>query len=306
MSEWWESKIKKIFPRSWDELKERWLDYIPDFGESGCAPEQEITDSITFLSEVEKIKNNQPHSVSDDMPEVRSATIHQGIFLLHKAANVIAASQIHIREGIKSWSLSSAYQAAFFSMKAVLHFLGAIVIQVPERGYFLIDLWSEEVAKKSRIRTRSYRVIKIIKAKRFEHQQMWALFQRMLRVTKFAEKIITAENIASMQSLKITDFARQRNRLHYKTTWIFEDIHSYIFDQDFGVFNNDLSDGSALEDPNRDDFSLALGFILVRMGCQMLLDIAELSPPIKSELNLLSLWFDKDCNHLYKSAYSTN
>lgn len=304
MTQWWNSIIDKIFYRSWDDLKDIWLDYIPDFVQPGSAPEHEIIDSIPLLIEVEKIENSHPYSVSDEMPEVRSAAIHQGIFLLHKAANVIGASQIHIREGIKSWSLSSAYHAAFFSMKAVLHFLGAIDIHIPERGYFLLDLWSEEASKTSRIRKRTYSVIKIIKSKRFEHQQLWALFQRMLRITNLSEKIITAQNISSIQSLKIADFARQRNRLHYNTKWFFDDIHDYIFNKSFGVFQNNLSDGSALQNPNEEDFSLALGFILVRMGCQMLSDIAELSPEIKNELNLLSSWFDKDCNYLYKMAYS--
>jgi hypothetical protein len=304
VTQWWKSKIDKFFYRSWDDLKDIWLDYIPDLIQPGSAPEHEITDSIPLLSEFEKIENDKPYPVSDKIPEVMSAAMHQGIFLLHKAANVIGASQIHIREGIKSWSLSSAYHAAFFSMKAVLHFLGVIEIHVPERGYFLLDLWSEEVSKSSRIRKRTYSVIKIIKSKRFDHQQLWDLFQRMLRITNFSEKIITAQNVASIQSLKITDFALQRNRLHYSTKWIFDDIRDYIFNKSFGVFQNELSDGSALQNPNKEDFSLALGFILVRMGFQMLSDIAELSPEIKNELDLLSLWFSKDCNYLYKKVYS--
>lgn len=304
MTQWWDSKIDKFFFRSWDKLKDIWLDYVPEFVQPGSAPEHEIIDCIPLLSEIEKIKNDQPYSVFDELAEIKGAALHQGIFLLHKAANVIGASQIHIKEGIKSWSISSAYHAAFFSMKAILHFLGAIEIHIPERGHFLLDLWSEEVSKSSRIRRRSYSVIKIIKSRRFEHQQLWALFQRLLRITDLPEKIITSQNILSIKSLKSNDFARQRNSLHYNTAWLFDDIHEYLFNNSFGVFKNNLYDGSAIQNPNEDNFSIALGFILVRMGCQMLSDIAELSSEIKNEINLLSSWFDKDCNDLYRIAYS--
>jgi len=124
----------------------------------------------------------------------------------------------------------------------------------------------------------------------------------MLTITDFSEEIITFENVESLKSLHIKDFAKQRNMLHYRPTWIFSDIHQQMFDPSFLSFESQLADGSALCDPDIDSFSFALSFVLMRMAMIMLVDIAEFSPFVKAELDLLQSWLNKDFNKPYKLA----
>lgn len=293
------AKLQKIFPRKWGELKQKWLDYIPEIDEPGSVPQERVVNSIILRDHVAKIIDNQPFIIPEDIPEIKHFALKEGLFWLHKAGNVIGASQIHINEGIKSWSLSSAYHSALFATKAILPFLGIVVTEFPERGSFLVDLWSEEIAKKSKIRIRSYDTIKVLKVCRIEHRHIWTLLQRMLTITEFPVEVITLENVESLKSLAKNDFAKQRNKLHYRPTWIFDDIHQQMFDSSFLNFESQLTDGSALSDPDIDNFSFALAFVLMRMAIRMLVDIADFSPIIKTELDLLQSWLNKDFNKPY-------
>ena len=93
---WWVHPLSKIFFRSWENLQEKWLDYIPSINTPGSKPESSILDSTTLLSNLGQILDTAPCNLIDHFKNERATILHEAIFSLHKAANVLAGAQIHI------------------------------------------------------------------------------------------------------------------------------------------------------------------------------------------------------------------
>jgi hypothetical protein len=299
-AQWWERKAAKLIAREWPEIKNAWLGYIPTIDPPGSVPESSIGELPTLHSQVSRMSPRDPMSVSEEIVGLREGVFIEGLFLLHKAANVIACAQVDVAKGLRSWSLSSAYQAAFFAMKAILHFLGVAVAEVQSKS-ILIDVWSPPERRRRGIPTPEFNML-LQNCHRFEHRQMWAVFQRMLRVTSERGSILSNENATSLIELAVNDFAAQRNSLHYRVAWPFDDLHRCSVVPDFGAHAGGITDGTALNDPDREDFSIVLGIVLLRMGYGMLYEIAQEAPALKAELEILREWLRNDCHALYRRA----
>ncbi len=120
---WWDRKTAKLITRKWPEVKDAWLGYIPTIDPPGKPPESAIGDLPTLELHVTGMSQQQPKEVVEEIVGLRQGVFIEGLFLLHKAAHVMACAQVNVAKGLRSWSLSSAYQSAFFSMKAITHFL---------------------------------------------------------------------------------------------------------------------------------------------------------------------------------------
>lgn len=70
---------------------------------------------------------------------LREGILVEGLSLLYKSANVLAGATVHVERGMCSWSISSAYHAAFFAMKGIVHLLGAAFVKTDTT--FIVDVW---------------------------------------------------------------------------------------------------------------------------------------------------------------------
>lgn len=302
----WDRKIAKLLGRSWDDVRDAWLNYIPAIQAAGIAPQIRLADLPTVQAAVQTAVGDHPLSVEDEILGLRSGALAEALFVLHKAANVLGSAQVHIAKGLCSWSLSSAYHAAFFGMKAILQLIGIVVIETGNQTY-LVDIWSLPGKKPKRSKAGilgpQYAVL-VQRVQRGEHRHLWACFQRMLRVCTVPAAVWPPGCVTSLSAHGINNFAGQRNDLHYTTTsWPFDDLHACRVLDGFGAYPFGLDDGQAISDPERPDFSVALGLVILRIGCQMVVDLASYSNVIRAEWELLRTWLAGDCNMLYQAAY---
>jgi hypothetical protein len=234
---------------------------------------------------------------------LHGAVLLDSLFLINKAVHVLSAAQIHIDVGMCSWSLSSAYQAAFFAMKASVALLGVTVAEVDSNTYVL-DLCAESATARRTSKYTPPKIIRVMKTQRVEHRQYWGLFLRTLRVSPLPASVLPDEVQAALTALAISDFASQRNTLHYgNTSWIFNDLQQMVAQDDFAIDVAAIRDGTAL-DVDRTDFSVVLAISLVCLGYRLLADLATVSNAIGNELALLRQWLRTAPNQRYLAAYA--
>jgi len=301
---WWQRKAQKLGPRHWDELVDAWLSFVPRIDVPGNLPESALRDLVSLRDELAQVDGDHPRDIPGDVPGLRPGMLREGLCQLHKAANVLCGAQVHIAEGFRSWSISSSYQAAFFAMKAILNLLGISYVEDPERGNFIVDIWSDPATRRRRPKVTPTYEIRLLKTHRIEHRQAWAIFQKVLAKTHVAPTILTPANHQAFVGLDMGDFARERNALHYRIAWPFDDLHTFTTDMDYGCFGEDLTDGTVLGDPEDKAFSVALGFVLVRTGYQMLSLVAAKSSVIREEVAILDAVLASEKSNLYQNAYS--
>ncbi len=286
-----ERKTKKIDSRNWRDIREQWIDYVPSFLSPGDPPESSIGELPSFLSAVDRLPSRQTVELVDDIPGLRPGVLHEGVFLLHKAAHIFGASLLHVENGMCTWSVSSAYQSAFFSAKSILWMLGLAVVEIENTGVYLVDVWR---APAKQGRKKKDPVVYIYNCGEIGHGQVWAFLQRTLSTTNGCEAFADQRFVQAMLDIEPADFARQRNFLHYRNTvWQGVDLHTCIPQEKFGkvtAFDLDL---------NQEDFLLAIAFWLIYTGQTMLGQLAELSGSLRQEKNLVDAWLGQPFNRLY-------
>jgi len=280
MPEAHERKAKRILSRDWHDLRDEWLNYIPTLPEPGHAPQSLISDLPTLKVILSAMPDDQVEEVFDDIAGLHAGMLHEGIFLLHKSANVLAASLVNVGGGMCTWSISSAYHSAFFAMKSAMAMLGVAAIESDNKHY-LVDVWGSP--KKPR-KGLSGPIVMLASTKRNEQRHLWAYFQRVLSMTNNTEEICDELRKASILKYDYKDFAKHRNAIHYKTNiWMLDDLHKCFAAKDFFTKDPHL-------DISRPDFSLQLSLSLVVMAMSMLRDIAKNSVKLQAELDLVRNW----------------
>jgi len=292
-------KLKKLAPRDWNELVEGWQAYLPEIDVKGTPPALSVSDLVQFQVELNKVETHNLRELTNPIAGVRESVLHDGIFLLHKAAHVLGSAQVHIREGMCTWSISSAYQAAFFAIKAIMQFLGISIVEYENRT-FLLDVWSGPW-KMRNAKQRGNRML-IVNTKRIEQRHVWAAFQHLLENTVNTNEVWVGSHVQKLLDFGFTDFARHRNDIHYRTNrWPCNDLHQCIVNPMFGVREFGASNDSCLDNANN-DFCLFLAVVMFRMAYKMFAQIACTSKLLKDELELVVTWLAQDHNTLYRNA----
>lgn len=299
---WWEAKEEKLRQRNWGELKGEWLPYVaPDIVECEFSEH-----TISELPQLRPVVENAKHGVDvevENVPGLRDGILREGVLMLKKASNAMAGAFVHVDFGMCSWSLSSAYHAAFFAMKAIQHFLGFAVVEFDKS--FMIDVWpppeplSSKRKKRGETPMRKMLFVKL-QQNRLEHQPMWAFFERLIRITTVDDSVWPSSVTNSLARLESGDFAGQRNRLHYRNSaWPFpEDINRCVRQAGFGG----IADSEEFLDADRSDFSVVLAVVLLWMGGQLLQDMAKSSNVIRTVWEQVSEWLQEPHNQLYQDA----
>ena len=294
MAEAHERKIKRILAREWKQIRDGWLDCVPTISRAGQAPAHQLSELTSLEGQLTKISDSQVEEV-DEISGLRSGMLHDAIFLLHKASHVLGACLVHVDKGMCTWSISSAYQSAFFAMKSIMAFLGVCVVESGNR-HFLIDVWGTSHERKRRNKGP---FIILANTRRNEQRNYWAYFQRSVEQTLDRDDIWNADVTGQLLNWDYKDFGRQRNKLHYHTNWWpLDDLHGCVNAPEFGKWRSlDCVDSD--DDP---DFPLLLAFALVRMAGDLLTDLAQESVLIERELSLLQSRLSQPFAELYQKS----
>lgn len=282
---WWQVKTEKVSQRFWSDIREGWVNNAPLTLDLSQRLEHSISElpSVIALDEALKIDVPQVHQ---EISELRRNVLVEAIFLAKKATSVLAASQHHVLHGYCSWSLSSAYQAAFFAAKSILYLLGIAFAE--RQNTILVDVWPlpEKLSTKARKRGESPRQLILaikLKAQRLEHQPIWGFFLRAIRVSEVEASIWPANFVGLLRDLREDQFAVQRNALHYKNVyWPFPgDLEAIAHRDGFGDFlAAELS--ADRFDPEAEDFSIMLALVTVNLALRLINDLGTQSPFFKT------------------------
>lgn len=282
-----EKKVKRLSQRDWPQVSEGLLQYVAEL--SFTTPGQQPAFSLSELPSLTAAIQTMPRDGElrvERIPGLGAAMLHEGVFLLHKCANVLVASHDQAAVGLPTWSLPTGYQAAYFSADAILKLLGVAVIEVNSIPC-TVDIWPEPPADLSRKQRDKYQPgseIQLIRHDRLQHHHRWAVLKRVLRTT--SGHPMDLELCEAIKSIGERDFARQRNELHYGTSWKFSDLHAYCSPIGFLRPQDKVALVSYLQ-PDRDEFSIALANVLFSFGVALLTAIAGNSPVIEDERALL-------------------
>lgn len=297
-----EKKVGRLSGRNWVNIREAWTPYLPEIRPRGSPPTLELS----RFPGIEDVFNETPDASElrrevDGLPE---AIFSEGIFLLHKAANVLGAAQVHVTTGVLSWSLSSGYHSTFFSMKSILRFLGVATLDVVGKT-LIVDIWpGSKKSNRNRPAPEQYsgRTLQFIKAKtRLQHKDQWTIFQRLLRVSNIF--VWDQEIVRSLSNLPTLDFAHQRNALHYRNNhWPYDDLFDFLIDPDFATRETNQITHEDI-DPASYDFSLILSFVMFNFAYSLFKEIVEATGSATSELGLINRNLLRDCHQLYQRAY---
>lgn len=294
-----EKKLGRISSRDWHAVSSAWLRFLPAIEPPGTPPEDGVADHVALGAAVKATPTTGEHRWQG--AGVRESLFREAVFLLHKARHVVGCGEILANGGRLSWSLSTAYQGAFFAMEGVLGLLGVSIVQVENR-WVIVDVWPEVRDGASKRERTTYELgsdIVLISAPNPDHYHRWAILQRVLRT--LSNPPILTEVIDGLDSPAYKDFARQRNTLHYRCKWLLEDLFELLTIDGFGQpsTKEDLLEIVASQ---KDDFSLVLSMLLLNLGSRLLGDLAASAPMVDAELRLLQTPLANPARHpLYAS-----
>jgi hypothetical protein len=282
-----ERRVKTIARRDWAYVQRALLSDISQYyASAGRPPGAPLSEMPGFVAIVGPAEKDGP-PLRGDIKFFRGAMLHEGIFLLHKSANVLCACHDQAVGGLPSWSAATGYQAALFAAEATMRVLGVAGGVEHESKEYLFDLWPEAETGLSKRAKKEYVVgteLLVSRHERIQHFHRWMLFQRVLRMTEnhgWPDALVEA-----LLALHYNDFARQRNDLHYELGWIFDDLHTYLSPLDLFRPNTATSLVGRLK-LGAPDFSIALGTAVFALGSSLLRDLAALAPVMQDERSLL-------------------
>lgn len=277
-----EHKLDKIKKRTWNVVRDAWMEDIPAFTVPGARPDPGL-EKLPTLQAV-----NLPQI--DDLPVrildiegIRRNALWEAVFLFHKCSHANLAAQRLGEQGMHSWCMFNAYHSAYLGAKGIVELLGVALPSLNGRQV-LIDLFPEPSKQPKKTSTAHISVssrfqeFQIIRLDRLDQQGLWAVFQRVLRIS-----VIDCWNgnlykeLINIQCKKITS---PRNSFLYKAHfWPLEDLMS-----DAALEGMQALVGTEL-DADGKGFLLRLCFSVYHLFEQLIGNLAEYSSVIKEQID---------------------
>ena len=215
--------------------------------------------------------------LQSEIPGVWAAVFPETLRLLHKSLHVLGCAEVDADLGMRSWSLSSGYQAALFAGKALLAFCGIAIAEIGGKT-LIIDTFPGPVKTAEDYVTCNISYV----SSQLNHHDIWNIFQRMLGVM-----VCDLWPKDAVNKLKIVDaryFAKQRNDIHYDNLfWPLDDLYDFRTDGPFAttaywnISNADI-------DFDREDISIVIGYYILRLAFALLTDVARYSNKLSPEI----------------------
>jgi hypothetical protein len=218
-----------------------------------------------------------------EVPHLRGEILREGVFCIHKAVHVCGAAITHVDNGILSWSLTSAYQSSFFSLKGILCLLG---LSFPLMGMknLMVDCFPEQKTL-SRSHLKKYGVdndLKFLIFDKLNHKHFWEILQRVIRVTDID---LWDENISIVFSkIDSERFGRERNSIHYRNNyWPNDDLFKRNFDDSFAIKRDMLGNLEETLNSSSKNLSFYVCYLLLSMAIILIKDLGINAKSINSE-----------------------
>ncbi len=293
--------------RRWETLRDKWIPHIPLIKPAGLPPTillSEVEDFKTLTKEL--IVSGAPY-IRKDMAAIRMYALWEAVFLLHKASHVLSAAELHIKMGILTWSLSSAYQACFYAAKSLLNLLGVNIGEYNNKSV-IVDLWPEPEALEKKHRNKgniSDTDIVVWKTNVvLDHTSIWKIFIRIISVLRI--DIWPGEYIKIIKKMDVKDFAKQRNSIHYfNNRWLCDDLFEFIIKDKFGSLSTNLDDYFDESHYEHHDFTVVLCFIVTKMAYLLFKDITTNSKMLDDEMELFLSTIQEVRHPLYHNSLTS-
>jgi len=220
--------------------------------------------------------------------EVPATLFREAVYWLHKALHVLGASEAQVSNGLPTWSLSVAYQGAFFSARSIMSFLGVGVAEIDQTsvcGDICRDMQGLRPQLLAEIGAFEEETSFHTVGSRFEHIHIWRLFQRLLRITSC--DIWPAGWANYLAQVDVSEITKQRHRLHYKLTyWVTDDLHTFLYPDSFRDVTPS-GEGRNLFDAVKDNFSLTLAFSVTRLALMLFSDLSRMTNRLTDERDIM-------------------
>lgn len=294
----WERFIQLIEKRKWDNVITNWRGVQFELPES-LRIEHEIAELVPVHNAIKQIENEQVPVFFDDIESLREGLLLESYILLLKALNVAGGAHLHIDAGACGWSITSGYHSAFYAAKAIMGMWGVSLIELDKT--YLLDVWapppklSSKELKRLQIKpTERFMLAKWVRS-RVDHQPVWQLFQRVIRVASADENIWPKDLISFLRTRAADSFASDRNLLHYSN-------HYWPFPEELKGYKKPIAFcGKICERPAKDfmeeayesndanEWSILLGHALCWLGCEMFDSISYGSHVLKQAMEILNV-----------------
>lgn len=282
-----ENKVKRLSSRDWIQVSDELVAHTAELSAAvpGAKPAFSISE-INALGLCVKTATRDGESRFEAIPGLGAAMLHEGIYMLHKSANVLVACHDQVVSGLPTWSLPTGYQAAFFASDAISKILGVAILEIDNIAC-TVDIWpkpDKAVRGKALAAYVCGSEVQVVRHERLQHFNRWTIFKRLMRMSANLPVDEVISN--ALQEIDDRDFARQRNDLHYETTWGFDDLHTYFNPPGFFDISNKQTLVARLES-SRPDFSVALATTIFSIGASLLKSLGRVSTYAENEHKLL-------------------
>ena len=216
--------------------------------------------------------------------EVPELVFREAVYWMHKAVHVLGAAELHVESGLQTWSLSAAYQCAYFAARAILAFFGVSVAELNKIS-IAVDLCRDmQGVRPQRLSTEGafgeqieFRSVGIL----FDHRQVWQLLQRVLKASSC--DVWPTGWCDFLSHADIATITKQRHGLHYHLTyWVVDDLHQFVYTDEFKKVKPQGA-GRTLIEPEQSNYSLALGTMMTRMALKLFHDTSRLTNRLANE-----------------------
>jgi hypothetical protein len=285
------AKWQKLGEREWDEIRDAWLADVPNFPSIGAAPDPDLEHLSTLIA-VDLPDANPGHKLVPDVPGIRRIALWEAVFLFHKCSHTNLAAQRLGQLGMHSWCMFNAYHSAYLGARGIMALLG-VALPLLNRQ-IAIDLFIKPETKTKQKAQQARRMRGLPQFEEFRlilipgvvgQTDLWEAFQRVLKksVAPCLDKGIRQE----LLKLHHESISPPRNSFLYEAHfWPLADLMS-----DATVEEMDSLIGTVLE-AGDEGFLLRLSFCVYRLFEQLMSDLAERSPVIKTQFDGSRSWVD--------------
>jgi hypothetical protein len=289
----YKAKWQKFGGRDWEEIRDAWLSSVPTFPSIGARPDPGL-EHLSTLAAVGLPDTNPGYKLVPDVEGIRRIALWEAVFLFHKCSHTNLAAQRLGQQGMHSWCMFNAYHSAYLGARGMMALLGVAVTRVGGRQA-AIDLFirgeSNTKKKEQQARRRAglpqFQEFLLVDLKsNLDQQDLWEAFQRVLKKSVIA--CIDQELRRELLDLSSGEITPPRNRFLYQAHfWPLSDLIS-----DATLEQMDSLLGTYL-DTAEEGFLLRLSFSVYRLFEQLMSDLSEHSPIIKTQFDGSRSWVDQ-------------
>ena len=279
----------KIKERRWNDIRDEWKNYVPDHTSPWPLPQHEIFELQTVASYLSNLggPDNRDSTVREEIVGLREAVLLESVTLIHKAGNVMRASANEGSSGYRTWSRSSAYHSAYFSLRGMFGLLGVVFFRGRDRMKdYQVDVFCQDIPKHPprRATDPKFAVRIICRRGGADHKELWSLFQRILCITKGVDEIWPTHTFKTIASFDPGHFSFVRHQIHYRSAgWVFSDIDST---QEVDDLQNLASEVRAMQhfgDHKDELFTPSLALYVYSLAIALLQDLGSEIPRLMAE-----------------------